>query len=159
VEQIGEEEWDRVVDGNLKSILWSCKYAIPHMRRHGGGSIINISSVAGAAGLHDPQIGLVAYSAAKGGVLALTRSLAAEHAHDAIRVNCIVVGMVDTPMMAKLPPEARERRRLGVPLRTVGTGWDVAWAAVYLASDESRWVTGIELPVDAGQMRLFERPS
>ena len=158
VPDLPEEEWDRVMDGNLKSVLWSCKYAIPCMRRTNGGSIINVSSIAGAIGLHDPQVGFAAYSAAKAGVIGLTRSLAAECAADGIRVNCIVVGMVDTPMVSKLSEEAREKRRLAMPLRTTGTGWDVAWAAVYLASDESRWVTGIELPVDGGQLRLFERP-
>jgi NAD(P)-dependent dehydrogenase (short-subunit alcohol dehydrogenase family) len=157
-ENITEEEWDRVMDGNLKSVLWACKYSIPHLRRSGGGSIINISSIAGILGLRDRQIGLLAYAAAKAGVIGLSRCLAAEHAAEGIRVNCIIVGMVDTPMVGKLPPEAREKRRLTVPLQTTGTGWDVAWAAVYLASDESRWVTGIGLPVDGGQMRLFERP-
>jgi NAD(P)-dependent dehydrogenase (short-subunit alcohol dehydrogenase family) len=101
---------------------------------------------------------LVAYSTAKAGVSGLTRSLAAELAADSIRVNCIVVGMVDTPLVAEYGEEVREKRRLAVPLQTTGTGWDVAWAAVYLASDESRWVTGIELPIDAGQMRILDRP-
>lgn len=157
-EDMREEEWDRVLGGNLKSVLWTCKYGIAHLRRRGGGSIINVSSIAGAVGLRDPEIGLLAYSTAKAGVIGLSRSLAAEYAVDGIRVNCIIVGMVDTPMVAKLPADAREKRRLAVPLQSTGTGWDVGWAAVYLASDESRWVTGIELPVDAGQMRLFTRP-
>jgi len=157
-EDMCEEEWDRVMDGNLKSVLWACKYAIPHMRRAGGGSIITVSSIAGVIGLRDPEFGLVAYSTAKAGVMGLTRSLAAEYACEGIRANCIVVGMVDTPMVANLSAEAREKRRLAVPLKTTGTGWDVGWAAVYLASDESRWVTGVELPIDAGQTRLFDRP-
>jgi NAD(P)-dependent dehydrogenase (short-subunit alcohol dehydrogenase family) len=158
VENIREAEWDAVLAANLKSIVWSCKYTVPHMRRQGAGSIINVSSIAGAVGLRDASIGLVAYSAAKAGVIGLSRSLAAEHSVDGIRVNCIVVGMVDTPMVARLPVEAREQRRLSVPLRTTGSGWDVGWAAVFLASDEARWITGIELPVDAGQMRLMVRP-
>jgi NAD(P)-dependent dehydrogenase (short-subunit alcohol dehydrogenase family) len=157
-EDMLEEEWDRVMDGNLKSVLWACKYVIPHMRRTGGGSIITVSSIAGAVGLRALKVGLVAYSTAKAGVIGLTRSLAAEYARDGIRANCIIVGMVDTPMIAKLSADAREKRRQAVPLQTTGTGWDVGWAAVYLASDESRWVTGIEIPIDAGQMRLFERP-
>jgi NAD(P)-dependent dehydrogenase (short-subunit alcohol dehydrogenase family) len=155
---MSEEEWDRVMDGNLESVLRACKYAIPHMRRAGGGSIITVESIAGAVGLRDPQVGLAAYSASKAGVIGCTRSLAAEYAHEGIRANCIIVGMVDTPMIAKLSADSREKRRLAVPLQTTGTGWDVGWAAVYPASDESRWVTGMEMPIDAGQMRLFDRP-
>jgi len=157
-EDMSEEEWDRVMDGNLKSVLWACKHAIPHMRRSGGGSIITVSSIAGVIGLRDPRFGMVSYSTAKAGVMGLTRSLAAEYASVGIRANCIIVGMVDTPMLGILSAASREQRRLAVPLQTTGTGWDVGWAAVYLASDESRWVTGIEIPVDAGQMRLFTRP-
>jgi len=155
---VTEAEWDRVMDGNLKSVLWACKHAIPHMRRSGGGSIITVSSIAGVIGLRDPRFGMVSYSTAKAGVMGLTRSLAAEYASVGIRANCIIVGMVDTPMLGILSAASREQRRLAVPLQTTGTGWDVGWAAVYLASDESRWVTGIEIPVDAGQMRLFTRP-
>jgi NAD(P)-dependent dehydrogenase (short-subunit alcohol dehydrogenase family) len=158
VDTMTAREWDRVMDTNVKSIVWMCKHSIPRMRSAHGGSVINVSSIAGAVGLRDPAVGLVAYSAAKAAVIGLSRSLAAEHAEDAIRVNCIVVGMVDTPMVGALPPESLERRRLSVPLKNAGTGWDVGWAAVYLASDESRWVTGAEIPVDGGYMRLFTRP-
>lgn len=143
---ITEEQWDRVMAVNVKSMLFSCKYAIPPMRDTGGGAIINISSVAGMRG-H----GLVAYAASKGGVMALTRTLAVQHAQDKIRVNCIAPGPVYTPLVAEnMTPERREARRLSVPLETEGTAWDVAWAAVYLASDEARWVTGVVLPVDGG---------
>jgi NAD(P)-dependent dehydrogenase (short-subunit alcohol dehydrogenase family) len=158
LEDMPEEEWDRVMDGNLKSVLWACKYGIPEMRRVGGGSIITVSSIAGAVGLRDPKFGLVAYSTAKAGVIGLTRNVAAQYAAEGIRANCIVVGMVDTPMLGEISDEVREKRRMAVPLQTMGTGWDVGWAAVYLASDESRWVTGIQIPIDAGQMRLFNRP-
>jgi len=153
-----EEEWDTVIQDNLKSMMLCCKYSIPHMRKSGGGSIINVSSVAGSIGVRDPKQGFVAYSTAKAGVSGLTRALAAELAGDGIRVNCIVVGMVDTPIVEHLGEEVREKRRLAVPLQTTGTGWDVGWAAVYLASEESRWVTAVELPIDAGQMRILERP-
>ena len=153
-----EEEWDTVMQGNLKSMMLCCKYSIPQMRRSGGGSIINVSSLAGAIGVRDPKTGFVAYSTAKAGVSGLTRALAAELAVDGIRVNCIIIGMVDTPIVASLGEEVREKRRLAVPLQTTGTGWDVGWAAVYLASEESRWVTGVELPIDAGQGRILERP-
>jgi NAD(P)-dependent dehydrogenase (short-subunit alcohol dehydrogenase family) len=158
VEDMPEEEWDRVMNGNLKSVLWACKYAIPQMRQARGGSIITVSSIAGAVGLRDSKLGLVAYSTAKAGVIGLTRSVAAEYGREGIRANCIVVGMVDTPMLGTISDEVREKRRMAVPLQTSGTGWDVGWAAVYLASDESRWVTGIQIPIDAGQMRLFDRP-
>jgi len=84
--------------------------------------------------------------------------LAADHAADGIRVYCILVGMVETPHVAGLGKEVLGKRRLAVPLQTTGTGWDVGWAAVYLASDESRWVTGIELPIDGGQGRIVEQP-
>lgn len=113
---------------------------------------------AGAARMAEMTEGFVAYSTAKAGVGGLTRALAAELAGDGIRVNCIVIGMVDTPIVANLGEEVREKRRLAVPLQTTGTGWDVGWAAVYLASEESRWITAIELPIDAGQMRILDRP-
>lgn len=143
---VSEEDWDRVMAVNLKSMLFSSKYAIPRMQRGGGGAIINISSVAGMRG-H----GLVAYAASKGGVIAMTRTMAVQHARDRIRVNCIAPGPVYTPLVAEnMTPERREARRLSVPLETEGTAWDIAWAAVYLASDEARWVTGVVLPVDGG---------
>jgi NAD(P)-dependent dehydrogenase (short-subunit alcohol dehydrogenase family) len=159
ITEVSEEDWDTSMNVNLKSMMLCCKYSIPRMITSGGGSIINVSSIAGAIGLRDRQTGLIAYSTAKAGVSGLTRALAADYAAVGIRVNCIIIGMVDTPIaVALLGEEARERRRLAVPLQTAGTGWDVGWAAVYLASDESRWVTGIELPIDGGQMRIIERP-
>ena len=117
-----EEEWDTVMQDNLKSMMLCCKYSIPQMRRSGGGSIINVSSGAGLIGLRDPNQEFVAYSTAKAGVSGLTRALAAELAADGIRVNCIVVGMVDTPVVEHLEEEVREKRRLAVPLQTTGTG-------------------------------------
>lgn len=153
-----EEEWDATMQANLTSMMLCCKYSIPPMRQAGGGSIINVSSLAGVVGVRDPKTGFVAYSAAKAGVSGLTRALAAELAADGIRVNCIVVGLVDTPVVAELGADVREKRRLAVPLQTTGTGWDIGWAAVYLASDESRWVTGLDLPIDGGQLRVLQRP-
>jgi NAD(P)-dependent dehydrogenase (short-subunit alcohol dehydrogenase family) len=129
------------------------------MIANGGGSIINVSSLAGMIGLFDRKTSLVAYSTAKAGLSGFTRALAADHAAEGVRVNCIVVGMVETPLIVALQgPDVLEKRRAAIPLRTAGTAWDVAHAAVYLASDESRWVTGVDLPIDGGQMRLFERP-
>ncbi len=143
---VTERDWDRTMAINLKSMLFCSKHAIPKMIQGGGGSIINISSVAGMRG-H----GLVAYAVSKGGVIALTRTMAVQHARDNIRVNCIAPGPVYTPMVAEsLTEEERILRKNAVPLGIEGTAWDVAWAAVYLASDEARWVTGVVLPVDGG---------
>jgi NAD(P)-dependent dehydrogenase (short-subunit alcohol dehydrogenase family) len=140
------EEWDTVMAVNLKSMVLTSRFAIPQMITGGGGAVINISSI----GALRPR-GNEAYSASKGGVIALTRAMALSHARDHVRVNCIAPGPVFTPMVAKrITEEIRERRRLATPLQIEGTAWNIAWAAVYLASDEARWVTGIVLPVDGG---------
>ena len=143
---VTEEDWDKVMGVNLKSMVFCSKYAIPWMIESGGGSIINISSIAGMRG-H----GLVSYSASKGGVIAMTKTMAVQHAKDNIRVNCIAPGPVYTPMVAgDMTEEVRELRKNSVPLQTEGTAWDIGWAAVYLAGDEARWVTGVILPIDGG---------
>jgi NAD(P)-dependent dehydrogenase (short-subunit alcohol dehydrogenase family) len=157
--EMHEADWDASIAVNLKSMMLCCKYSVPHILEAGGGSIINASSIAGAVGIRDRNTSLLAYSAAKAGVSGFTRTLAAEYAADGIRVNCIVIGMVDSPLIvARQGEKVLEKRRRVIPLQTTGTGWDVGWAAVYLASDESRWVTGIDLPIDGGQMRILERP-
>ena len=144
-----EEDWDRVLEIDLKSMMLASKYAVPRMIEAGGGSIINMSSILGLrAGAFEPS---VAYSAAKGGVIALTYSMAASHGRDNVRVNCIAPGHLYTPLIApRLTDEQRDLRRRAGPLGTEGTAWDVAWACVFLASDESRWISGVVLPVDAG---------
>ena len=112
----------------------------------GGGSIINISSTAGLRAHRS-----TAYSTSKAAVIGLTFSMAADHGRDNVRVNCIAPGLVYTPIVAPRMDDAlRQQRREAAPLGTEGTAWDVAWAAVYLASNESRWVTGVVIPVDAG---------
>jgi NAD(P)-dependent dehydrogenase (short-subunit alcohol dehydrogenase family) len=126
-----------------------CRACIPRMREGGGGSIINVSSTAGMVGLSGTP-GAVAYTATKAGLQGLTLSVAADHAAEGIRANCLIVGTVNTPLVRGLGEEGMERRRKAVPLQTEGTAWDVAYAAVYLASDESRWVTGVMLPIDGG---------
>lgn len=142
------DAWDRVMNVNLRSMVLMCRAAIPRMQAGGGGAIINISSVAALR----PR-NMDAYSTSKGGVIALTQALASSFAADHIRVNCIVPGMVYTPMVAEILDEkGREARRLSTPLQTEGTGWDIGYAALYLASDEARWVTGVVLPVDAGAL-------
>ena len=140
-----EEDWDRVMTVDLKSMFLATQAAIPAMAEGKGGSIICISSVAAMRG-H----GRTAYAAAKAGVIGFMRSVAAQVGRQGIRVNAIAPGMVWTPMVEGLGSEARERRRKASPLGTEGTGWDVGWAAVFLASDESRWITGQTLVVDGG---------
>ncbi len=139
--------------------MLSCKHSIPRMIESGGGAIINVSTLAAVQGFLRGDVGFAAYSASKAGLIGLTLSIAADYATDAVRANCLIVGMVNTPALAKFGEEHREKRRLAVPLKTEGTAWDVAWSAVYLASDEARWVTGVSLPIDGGQMALREWPS
>ena len=144
-----KKEWDRVLDANLKSMVLTCKFAIPEMIQGGGGSIINMSSIAGIrAGSGGPS---VSYAASKGGIIALTTSMAVNHGRDNVRVNAIAPGHLYTPMVAgTMSEETRDLRKRAGPLGTEGTAWDIAWAAVFLASDESRWISGVTLPVDAG---------
>lgn len=143
------EDWRRLIETNLTSAMLCCRACIPRMREGGGGSIVNISSTAGAVGMSGTP-GAVAYAASKGGLQAMTLSVAADHAAEGIRANALIVGTVFTPLVARMGEEARERRRKAVPLQTEGTGWDVAYGALYLASDEARWVTGVMLPIDGG---------
>jgi NAD(P)-dependent dehydrogenase (short-subunit alcohol dehydrogenase family) len=146
VVDVSETDWDRVMAVNVKSMMLTSKYAIPHMIATGGGSIVNISSISAIR----PR-GLTAYTVSKGGVIALTQAMAIDHARDGVRVNCIMPGPVYSSMVAgNLTDERRETRRRASPLQIEGTAWDVAWAAVYLASDQARWVTGVVLPVDGG---------
>jgi NAD(P)-dependent dehydrogenase (short-subunit alcohol dehydrogenase family) len=151
------DDWNRLLQANLTSAMLCCRACIPRMRAGAGGSIINVSSTAGVLGLSGTP-GAVAYAATKAGLQGLTLSVAADHAAEGIRANCLIVGTVYTPLVAPLGEEARERRRLAVPLQTEGTGWDVAYAAVYLASDESRWVTGAMLPIDGGLQNIRPWP-
>ena len=149
VMEIEEDSWQRVLDVNLKSMAFISKFAVPAMIDSGGGSIINISSVDGIrAGMSHS----ITYAASKGGVIAMTRAMAVHHGRDNIRVNCIAPGMIYTSMVEAVNKKRRELRRQIAPLGTEGTAEDVALAAVFLASDESRWITGVLLPVDAGLM-------
>lgn len=147
VEQIGEDEWERVQRVNTTSMMLTAKYAVPAMRAAGGGAIINVSSIAALR----PR-GLTAYSVSKAAVAALTQALAVDHGAEGIRANCIMPGPVYTPMVyaAGMPDELRERRRNASLLKIEGEGWDIGWAAVFLASDEARYITGVILPVDGG---------
>ncbi len=156
-ETVKLDDWHKVIEANLTTTMLCTKYCIPKMKQGGGGSIIMVSSIAGALGLMGSP-GAVAYSTAKAGLHGFTHSVAADYATENIRANCIIVGSVQTPMVAHLGAEARERRRNMVPMKTEGTAWDIAHGAVYLASDESRWVTGILLPIDGGLVALRAWP-
>ena len=158
VVDVEEEVWDRVLAVNLKGMMLTSKYAVPRMVEAGGGSIINMSSIVGLRAStsvidvkSDTGAASTAYAASKGGVISLTTSMAVQHGRENVRVNCIAPGHIYTPMVAgRMTEEVRDLRRRAGPLGTEGTAWDVAWAALFLASDESRWITGVVLPVDAG---------
>jgi NAD(P)-dependent dehydrogenase (short-subunit alcohol dehydrogenase family) len=143
--ETSEAEWDHVMAVDLKSMLLATQAAAPPMIERGRGAIVCVSSVAAMRG-H----GRTAYAAAKAGVIGFVRSVAAQLGPKGVRVNAIAPGMVWTPMVEDLGGEMREKRRRASPLEIEGTGWDVGWAAVYLASDEARWVTGQTLVVDGG---------
>jgi NAD(P)-dependent dehydrogenase (short-subunit alcohol dehydrogenase family) len=147
VVDIDEAEWDRVMKVNVTSMMLAGKHAVPAMARTGGGAIVTISSISALR----PR-GLTAYSASKGAVIALTRAMAIDHAAQNVRVNCIAPGPVYTPMVyaAGMPADLRERRRQASPLGIEGTGWDIGYAALFLVSDEARYITGVVLPVDGG---------
>lgn len=146
--EVNEDGWERMMEINVKSMMLASKFAIPAMIEAGGGSIINVSSI---AALRSPNMTPeVAYGTSKGAVISLTQNMAVHHGRDGIRVNCIVPGYLYASMVSNISDEYRDLRRRTVPLGTEGTAWDVAWTAVFLASDESRWVSGVMLPVDAG---------
>ncbi len=140
--------WEQAMRVNVTSMVLMAKYAIPEMRKTGGGSIINIASVAGLQGGHPHLL----YPTSKGAVVQMTRAMASHHGREGIRVNCIAPGMVYTPMVYSrgMTAELREARKLRSLLQVEGEGWDVGHAALYLASDDARWLTGVILPVDAG---------
>ena len=152
--EMPEETWDRVFDVNLKAIFLACKYVLPHMERQGTGSIVNISSVGGIRARRGRPS--VAYSASKAGIEGLTRDVAVQYAAKAIRCNTIILGGVRTPRIVAERPgvdveELVRLRAAELPRGELGDGWDAAYAALYLASDESKHVTGATLAVDGGQ--------
>ena len=155
VTETTEPEWDRVQNINLKGVFLCSKYAIPEMIRGGGGVIINTASIRGLVG----QYHLAAYCASKGGVVLLTKAMALDYGSNNIRVNCICPGGIETPMhlafLATLKdPELEVQETLKkIPLGRMGQPEDVAWVALFLASDESAYLTGLAIPVDGGRVQ------
>jgi NAD(P)-dependent dehydrogenase (short-subunit alcohol dehydrogenase family) len=149
-----ENEWRRIMETNVTSMFLTCKHVLPVMREQRAGSIVNISSIASIV-----STPMLAYKVSKAGVNALTQQVAAGNARHGIRCNAILPGLMDTPMAVDavarrmgVPREDAARvRDAMVPMGKMGTAWDVAYAALYLASDEARFVTGALLPVDGGQ--------
>ena len=143
-----EKWWDRVMAINLKSVFWVTKHGIPHLQRAGGGSVILMGSVSALAGFTRAQD---AYTAAKGALISLGKSLAIQFAKDNVRCNVIHPGIVDTPLQAPyLTPEIRKEFETGIPLGRIARPREIANVALFLASDESSFMTGAELVVDGG---------
>ena len=150
-----EEVWDQAMNLNLRTAFLASKYAVPVMAAQGSGSIVNMCSISAVRG-----DGTIAYSAAKGAILAMTVDMAYSHGRQGIRVNAIAPGHITTPMVnsvQQLGPRAefnaRMRAEAGL-LGTPGDGWDVGWAVAFLASDEARWITGTLLPVESGVLSV-----
>lgn len=155
VDRLTEEAWDRIMTVNLKGMFLSCKSALPVMREQRSGAIINVSSIAAIC-----AVNIAAYKISKAGVNALTHQIAMDNAQYGIRANAIMPGLMNTPMAIEgiskrrgIPKEQLIRDRdARVPLGSkMGTAWDVAYAALFLASDEAKFITAVLLPVDGGQ--------
>jgi NAD(P)-dependent dehydrogenase (short-subunit alcohol dehydrogenase family) len=147
-ESLTEDDWDQTFGVNVRGLWLLSRAVLPHMRAAGGGSIVNIGSVLSLVAARNR----VAYSASKGAVLAMTRAMAVDHAAEKIRVNCICPGIVDTEMVAQfaLDENARRQRIAMHPMGRFGQPEDIAQAAIFLASDESSWITGAAFPIDGG---------
>ncbi len=154
--ELNPAEWERGAAINLKSVYLTARHVVPHMQRQGGGAIVNVSSIAACRWMGVPY---TSYAATKAGMIGLSRNIALQYAADGIRCNCILPGIVDTPHLRELlsrvldADELEQRvthRNAQIPMRRMGDAWDVARAALYLASDEARYVTGAELVVDGG---------
>jgi NAD(P)-dependent dehydrogenase (short-subunit alcohol dehydrogenase family) len=149
-----EDSWDRVMDVNVKSMFLTCKHVLPIMIGQGGGAIVNISSL---AGIRWTGYAYISYYASKAAVINFTRGVAVQHAREGVRANVILPGLMDTPLVYQQiaghygsVAEMVAARDALSPTGRQGSAWDVAWAAVFLASDEARYVNGAVLPVDGG---------
>ncbi len=155
-EQITEAQWDETFNVNVRGLWLLSRAVLPHLRKAGGGSIINVASVLGINGVRNRA----AYAASKGAVVLLTKCMAIDHGHENIRVNAICPSFVETDLTAAVlskaaDPDAIRRERIGVhPMGRLGQPEDMAGLAVYLASDESSWVTGATFPVDGGYLAV-----
>lgn len=153
--ELDEDVWDAQLDINLKSAYLACKYVLPIMEQQGCGSIVNISSVAGLRYVGKPQ---VAYAASKAGLMHMTRTTAVIYAPKNIRLNCVVPGLMHTPLLDGLAAKYAggdtagfiAHRNSQIPMQRMGDGWDIAHAVLFLAADESRYITGTEIVVDGG---------
>ncbi len=152
-----EPTWQRVMDVNLKGVWLGCKAAIPAIVASGGGSIVNVASFVALMGAATAQI---AYTASKGGVLAMTRELAIEYARQGIRANALCPGPIETPLLNELlsDPERRARRMVHIPMGRLGRAEELAKAALFLASDDSSFMTGAALVVDGGITAAYVTP-
>ncbi len=152
-----EDVWDLVMQVNLKGVFLGCKYGIPALQRAGGGSIINTASFVALMGAATSQI---AYTASKGGVLAMSREIAVEFARQNIRVNALCPGPVETPLLQELlsDPEKRQRRLVHIPPGRFAQASDIAQAALFLASDESSYINGTAFSVDGGITAAYITP-
>lgn len=157
VDDIGIDEWQRVIDVDLTAVFYGCRAAVPHMRAAGGGVIVNTASISGMFG----DWGIAAYNAAKGGVMNLTRALAADHARDGIRVNAVCPGGVETAMTDALvgSRRAQEQYRRLVPQARMGKPEEIASAVAFLASDDASYVNGHGLVVDGGVTATTGQPN
>ena len=156
-EHTEESVWDLTMDVNAKGVFLGCKHGIPALRRAGGGSIINTASFVALMGAATPQL---AYTASKGAVLALTRELAVIHAREGIRVNALCPGPLRTELLMKFldTEEKRQRRLVHIPMGRFGEATEIAEAALFLASDESSFVTGTDFVVDGGITAAYVTP-
>lgn len=159
--EASEESWDRVMDVNLKSMFLTCKHVIPVMQRQGCGAIVNIASIAAIRWTGVPYI---SYATSKAGAVQFTKSVALQYAKEGIRANAILPGLMNTPMIQEPLKEVyaagdiekmTEMRDAQCPMGHMGDAWDVAYAALYLASDEAKYVTAAELVVDGGVTGKF----
>lgn len=152
VDTISEDDWDRIITINLKGLFLMSRAALKEFRKNGGGTIVNVGSVLGLVAMKDRA----AYCASKGGVTMLTKAMALDHAHENVRVNCICPSIVETELVEGLFDDSEQGKRLKqsrlgtIPLGRFGKPADVADLAVFLASDESSWVTGAAIPLDGG---------
>lgn len=151
VDDLDEENFDLNLAVNLKGPALATKFAIPEMVKGGGGSIIYLTSIDGIAA---PYSKTVAYSVTKAGQHLLAKTTASNHGRDGIRANCIAPGHIHGTFQGETSTRRRELRKNAAPLGTEGTPWDVAWLTLFLASDESRWISGVTIPVDGGLLSV-----